>query len=99
MPTRNINLTQHQDKLIAKLIESGRYQSASEVVRDSMRLLEDKETEYQAKLSALLEAAKLGEAAYQSGEFARLETEGDIDRMFDEIEADLETGRRSKDAA
>ncbi len=47
MPTRNISLTEHQDKLIDRLIASGRYQNASEVMRHSMRMLEEHEAEYQ----------------------------------------------------
>ena len=37
---RNISLTDEQDALIDRLLESGRYASASEVVRDGLRLLE-----------------------------------------------------------
>jgi len=41
--TRNIALTPHLDEFVRSNIESGRYQSASEVVRDGLRLLEDRE--------------------------------------------------------
>jgi antitoxin ParD1/3/4 len=85
MPTRNISLTEHQSGLIEKLVESGRYQNASEVVRDSMRLLEEKEAAYQAKLEKLRAEIQIGIDAYERGEFVTLETEEDIDRMFDEI--------------
>jgi antitoxin ParD1/3/4 len=33
MPTRNVVLTKHQEKLIEILVDSGRYQNASEVLR------------------------------------------------------------------
>jgi antitoxin ParD1/3/4 len=99
MPTRNISLTDHQSGLIEKLVESGRYQNASEVVRDSMRLLEEKEAAYQAKLERLKAEIQIGIDAYERGDFVTLETDEDIDRMFDEIEADLERKRTSKAAA
>lgn len=41
------------ETLVRKLVESGRYASASEVVRDSLRLLEEREEQRQAKLAAL----------------------------------------------
>jgi putative addiction module CopG family antidote len=39
MPTRNINLTDRLDRLIEKQVESGRYGTASEVIRESLRLI------------------------------------------------------------
>ncbi len=57
MPTRNVVLTEQQEIFVGKLVENGRYQNASEVLRHGLRLLEDRmqqrETElarYQAKL-------------------------------------------------
>ncbi len=40
---RNVSLTDEQDALIERLVKSGRYASASEVVRDGLRLLEREE--------------------------------------------------------
>ena len=44
MPTRNVVLTKHQEKLIETLVGSGRYQNASEVLRDGLRLLEHEQS-------------------------------------------------------
>lgn len=33
MPTRNVVLSDHQHKLVEGLVQSGRYQNASEVLR------------------------------------------------------------------
>ena len=41
--TRNVSLPAHQDKFVEALVESGRYRTASEVVRDGLRLLEEAE--------------------------------------------------------
>lgn len=40
MPTRNISLTPELDNFIAERIESGSYESASEVVRSALRSME-----------------------------------------------------------
>ncbi len=37
---RNVALTEEQDSLVERLVKSGRYASASEVVRDGLRLLQ-----------------------------------------------------------
>ena len=60
MPTRNVVLTDRQADLVEKLVESGRYQNGSEVLREGLRLLEQREAEDRAKLKALREAAKVG---------------------------------------
>jgi antitoxin ParD1/3/4 len=41
--TRNVVLTDAQSELLERLVESGRYQNASEVLRAGLRLLEDDE--------------------------------------------------------
>ena len=53
MPTRNVVLTQYQASFVEGLVTSGRYQNASEVLREGLRLLEQKENEEAAKLQAL----------------------------------------------
>jgi antitoxin ParD1/3/4 len=40
---RNVSLTDEQDALVARLVGSGRYASASEVIRDGLRLLQREE--------------------------------------------------------
>ena len=57
MPTRNVVLTDHQARLVERLVDSGRYQNASEVLREGIRLVEQQEAEHAARLRALREAA------------------------------------------
>lgn len=63
MPARNVNLTQELDRFVLSKIESGRYESPSEVVRAALRTLEREEREHEAKLAALRAAVDEGDAS------------------------------------
>jgi antitoxin ParD1/3/4 len=78
MPTRNVVLTSRNQAMIDTLVGSGRYQNASEVLRDGLRLIEQREAEDEAKLAALREAAALGVAAVESGKARRFENGVDL---------------------
>lgn len=58
MTTRNVVLTDHQDKLVNDLIASGRYQNASEALRAGLSLLEQEEAELDALRARLEEGLK-----------------------------------------
>ena len=60
MPTRNVVLTDYQSELVERLVGSGRYQNASEVLREGLRLLESRDVEEKVRLRALREAARVG---------------------------------------
>jgi antitoxin ParD1/3/4 len=67
--TRNVVLSQHQHELVESLVASGRYQNASEVLREGLRLLERQEAEDAAKIAALRDAADTGWADLASGRY------------------------------
>jgi len=67
MPTRNIVLTDHQAGLLERLVSSGRYQNASEVLREGLRLVERQEAEDKARLKALRQAARVGIEDVEAG--------------------------------
>jgi antitoxin ParD1/3/4 len=48
----NVSLTPELDKFVAGKVESGRYNSASEVVREALRLLEEHDRARTAQLTA-----------------------------------------------
>jgi antitoxin ParD1/3/4 len=91
MPTRNVNLTDHFDRFIDDGVTSGRFSSASEVVREGLRLLEQREQEDRARLEWLRAAAKQGFDEIYRGEgveFDSMEGLGTlIDHMGEEAEA------------
>jgi antitoxin ParD1/3/4 len=70
MPTRNVVLTEHQADLVERLVDSGRYQNASEVLREGLRMVENRETEERARLKLLRQAVRVGAADISSGRFS-----------------------------
>jgi antitoxin ParD1/3/4 len=50
----------HFEGFIEKLIESGRYSTASEIIRDGLRLIEEREQSREAKLEWLRAAIQEG---------------------------------------
>lgn len=70
MPTRNVVLSEHQQPLVETLVQSGRYQNASEVLRDGLRLIEERERLEAAKLKALKQAARQAWADVSAGQYA-----------------------------
>ena len=69
MPTRNVVLTDHQAHFVELLVSSGRYQNASEVLREGLRLIERRESEDEVRLAALRDAANVGIADIAAGNF------------------------------
>ena len=69
MPTRNVVLTDHQATLVEQLVTSGRYQNASEVLREGLRLVEQREAEDVHRLEALRAAVRQGAEDIAVGRF------------------------------
>jgi antitoxin ParD1/3/4 len=95
MPTRNVVLTDHQAEMIEELVESGAYQNASEVLREGLRLLEERRAEHRAKLKALREAARVGIAAIAAGDYEEFDTAQGVRGHFAE-RARAIVGRRKR---
>lgn len=56
----NVSLTPYYEMLIEQRIESGRYGNASEIVREALRLLEERDRENEARLRDLRLAIQEG---------------------------------------
>ena len=87
MATRNVVLTERQEALIDALLKSGRYQNASEVLREGLRLIEQREAEDAAKLAALKDAARLGIASFEAGEFRDFADPKDLQKHLKDVAA------------
>ncbi len=74
----SITLGDHFDSFITGQVESGRFGSASEVIRAALRLLENTETRLEALRRMLDEGEKSGVADYDYEAFmAELDSEND----------------------
>ncbi|MGH7914876.1 MAG: type II toxin-antitoxin system ParD family antitoxin, partial [Candidatus Binataceae bacterium] len=51
----NVSLTRELEKIVAERVSSGRYASASEVIREALRLLEERD-----QLNQLRQEVRLG---------------------------------------
>ncbi|HEY0794220.1 MAG TPA: type II toxin-antitoxin system ParD family antitoxin [Acidisarcina sp.] len=99
MPTRNVDLTEHFDQFIDAGISSGRFSDASEIVREALRILEQRQEEDRAKLEWLRAAAKEGTDALDRGEYTSFSSMDDlaafIETIHDEVTAELASERES----
>jgi antitoxin ParD1/3/4 len=92
VPTRNVVLSDRQQQLLETLVRSGRYQNASEVLRDGLRMIEERERLENAKLKALKQAARQGWADVAAGRTVEV-----ADDRLDDFVGQL--GRRAARAA
>ncbi len=58
--TMNVSLTPHLEAFIQETVTAGHYQSASEVVRTALRLLEEREQQKAATLDWLAQVIQKG---------------------------------------
>jgi antitoxin ParD1/3/4 len=95
VPTRNVVLTEHLEAVIEKLVKSGRYQNASEVLREGLRLIERREAREDARLNALREAAGVGFADLDRGRFVDFDSFDDLEDHLTRVTEDVLASRRS----
>jgi antitoxin ParD1/3/4 len=81
--TLNISLTPHLEEFIRNRVDAGRYQTASEVVREGLRLLELQERDRDAAHVALKAKLKLAAAQADAGEL--VDGEEFIDKLIDRL--------------
>jgi antitoxin ParD1/3/4 len=64
----NVSLTPELEKLVESKVQSGRYQSASEVIREGLRLLDDRDRLHNAQLEEVRRKIQIGIDQLDRGE-------------------------------
>jgi len=77
----NISLTAPLEALVQEKVASGFYNNASEVVREALRLMHDRDQRDAAKLERLRKEAALGFAALNRGELSTRS----VGQIFDDV--------------
>jgi antitoxin ParD1/3/4 len=81
----NFSLTPSLEQFVRDLAESDDYNSASEVVREALRLLKRLEEQRALKLARLRHAVAEGDTALAKGDYATLKDDADLDALFAEL--------------
>ena len=87
----NVSLTPELESLVRGLVDSGRYNSSSEVVREALRLVEEREQLRQIKLEALRSEIQKGLddlAAGQSGPLDMEEIKREARALYEKRKAE-----------
>ena len=90
MPTRNVVITDHQQELVERLVASGRYQNASEVLRAGLRLVEEREAQDAERLRLLRAAVQAGIDDITEGRYVDIANAADVNALWTEIDASVE---------
>ena len=72
MPTRNVVLSEHQHDFVEALVQSGRYQNASEVLHEGLPLIEQRETTRDVQAQSASGGADKGWVDIAEGRYADL---------------------------
>jgi antitoxin ParD1/3/4 len=88
----NIPLPRELEKLVERLVESGRYSSAGDVVREALRLLDEREKVRKLRLSVMRKEIAKGVREARRGDHH------DGDRVFERLEAYATRAVRKKRA-
>ncbi len=87
----NVSLTPELEQLIHKRVESGLYLSASEVVREALRLLEERDRVSAMKLEDLRQEIQVGIEQAKGG--ALLDGPQALEKLRNKVRAKSRNGR------
>lgn len=82
MGVQRVKLDRQQEEVIEALVRSGRYDSASEVIGEGLRLVAEREAAEQPKRDALREAVRLGFDAIDAGRARAFDSMDDLERYL-----------------
>jgi antitoxin ParD1/3/4 len=86
----NVSLTPELEKLVTSKVKSGRYQSASEVIREGLRLLDDQDRLREIHLNEVRQKVQTGLEQLDRGEAIP------GDRVYAQMKQKSATLRKSK---
>src|SRR5262245_62068309 len=86
----NVSLTPQLERLVHQKVKSGAYLSASEVVREGLRLLQERDAVREFRLAELRKEIQIGLDQLERGEGVTLDEEG-LKKYMDDVK---ERGRR-----
>ena len=84
----NVSLTPELEKMVGEKVKSGLYNSASEVVREALRLLREQDDLRAARLEELRRDVGVGTAQLERGEGR---TFASVQALVDEVKASANT--------
>ncbi len=84
MATHNVVLPAPLEQSVDDLVNTGRYQNRSEVIRAGLRLLLEREAEESAKLVALRAATSSGIMQLEAGQFDEVQLD-DMEQYLEQI--------------
>ncbi len=90
--TVNISITPELDAFLLSRVQSGRYQTTSEVVREALRLLEQQEMERDEAFRQLEAKLQIGVDEAERGELE----DGEV--VFQELKESIKQRRKAKGA-
>jgi antitoxin ParD1/3/4 len=77
----NVFLTPELERFVTQKVESGQYQSASDVIRDGLRLLVERDELHQKKLDELRREIAIGISESDQGKVGPLNAKETLDRV------------------
>jgi antitoxin ParD1/3/4 len=92
----NVSLTPELEKFVAKKVASGLYQTASEVIREGLRLLRERDDQQRRKLEELRKEIAVGIEQLDRGEAGPLNAKETLARVRKEREARVRKGQAEK---
>ena len=83
----NVSLTPELEQLVTRKVQSGMYHSASEVIREGLRLLKEQDDLRQVRLNQLRKEVDIGAEQIERGQYTDYDVEN-LQPLVDEIQAE-----------
>ena len=85
MATHSLDLTKHFEDFIEAGIAAGRFRDSGHAIREGLKLLEERELDYQVRLDRLKALAKEGFDDIERGDYVTLHNREEISAFFRQL--------------